>query len=157
MAKKVKEKKIKAPKAKKEKKPRKAKPIYDGITFDSNLEIYCYKKLVEAEIEFNYHPKSFELFGGFIADINSWTPDKRKGDLIYQRTGKYQNISYTPDFVGDNWIIETKGLLDSHDALVLKLFKRFLTTIKHNYKDFYMPANHKQVDAAIQNILKNNE
>jgi hypothetical protein len=155
MVKKAKEKKIKVLKVRKEKKPRKAKPVYNDIIFDSQLEIYCYKKLIEAKIEFDYHPKSFELFNKFTADINSWTPDKRKGDLVYQRTGKYQNISYTPDFIGDGWIIETKGLLDSHDALVLKLFKRHLSLVKHDYKDFYMPSNHKQVDAVIQNILKN--
>jgi len=137
----------------KKKRSSKSKPEYNGITFDSNLEVYCYKKLIEAKIKFDYHPKSFELFEKFKANINSWNPDKRKGNLLYQRTNNYQNISYTPDFVGDNWIIETKGFVDSHDSLVLKLFKRYLSMAKHSYKDFYMPANHKQVDCAIQNIL----
>lgn len=130
----------------------KSKPEYNGIVFDSTLEIYCYKKLIEAKIKFEYHPISFELFPKFESTIDSYEPDKRKGDSLYLKTKKFQSIKYTPDFIGKGWVIETKGLLRPREELVIKLFKRKLS-LDNITCDYYLPKNHKQVDKCIELIL----
>ena len=35
----------------------KKKPIYDGITFDSGLEVYCYKALKKPDYNLNIQKK----------------------------------------------------------------------------------------------------
>ena len=65
---------------------------YDGIKFRSKLEVYCYKKLKENKIKAKYESKSFKLIDKFTYN----------GESV-------QKMSYTPDFVGKNFIIECKG------------------------------------------------
>ena len=140
--------------AKKSRKKRE-KPVYDGITFDSRLEIYCYQKLKENNIEFTYNETTFELLEGFTSLVDSFEPDKRKGDSIYFRNSIYKGIKYTPDFIvkGGTNIIETKGLCRDKDEMVIKLFKRKMTLDGISCK-FFLPKNHKQVDKAIE-LIKN--
>lgn len=75
---------------------------------------------------------------------------------MYLKSNKLQSIKYTPDFVGKNWIIETKGRANESFPFRWKLFKKYLTDNKLNY-DLYIPHNHKQVDECINIILSNNE
>lgn len=75
------------------KKVRNATPlIYDGINFKSKLEVYCYQKLKEHNIEASYEGQKFVLLDSF--EFN--------GEKIRQMT-------YTPDFINDRFIIECKG------------------------------------------------
>lgn len=87
----------------------KSKPTYDGIIFDSGLELYCYRSLQEAKLQFEYTPTTFVLINAFKALCESWEPDKKRGLLLSKKSDNLQSIKYTPDFVGINWIIETKG------------------------------------------------
>lgn len=64
----------------------------DGITFKSKLEMYCYKKLKEHKINATYEGKTFVLIDAF--EYNS---------------EKVRKMTYTPDFVSDDFIIECKG------------------------------------------------
>lgn len=124
---------------------------YDGKAFDSKLEVYCYKKLMEANITFEYTNTVFMLQHAFIYDRDVYEPDKKRGDLLSKRTSKYQSIKYTPDFMGDGWIIETKGLMSESFKLRWKMFKKCL--IDKNIKfDLYLPKNQKQVDQCIELI-----
>jgi hypothetical protein len=132
------------------------KSTYDGIQFDSNLEVYCYKALQKAEIEFKYVPTTFTLIPAFDFIGTSYESDKRVGKLLNPKSSKMQSIKYTPDFVGDGWIIETKGAQTDVFNMRFKLFKRYLTNNNLQY-DLYMPKNHSQVDQAIDLILKKNE
>lgn len=139
------------------KKVRKAtkKALYDGITFDSNLEVYCYKALKAAKLDFKYVPTTFTLIDGFDFIGTSYEADKRVGKLLTAKSSKMQSIKYTPDFVGKNWIIETKGAQTDVFNMRFKLFKKYLTD--NNIQcDLYMPKNHAQVDQAITLILNNN-
>lgn len=132
--------------------PREPKPVYDNITFDSKLEVYCYKQLKSKGIKFEYTPHTFVLnypFTYIQGDI--YEPDLKRGNLLSKRTAKYQAIRYTPDFVGDGWIIETKGKMNERFEVVWKLFKHYLTD--NNIKfDLYLPKNQKQVDQCIELI-----
>ena len=87
----------------------KSKPTYDGIVFDSGLEVYCYRSLKEANIKFAYTPTTYILTLPFTYIGLSYEPDKKRGLLLSKKSPKLQAIKYTPDFVGDGWIIETKG------------------------------------------------
>jgi hypothetical protein len=136
-------------------KPRAKKElIYDGIKFDSNLEIYCYKQLKANGLEFVYH-KSYGLFPSFKSTVITYDANKNKGPLVYRRTENYQDIEYTTDFEANDgsWIIETKGLLRADAALRIKIFKYFETQ-KNRETTFLMPHNKKQVDHTIE-IIKN--
>jgi hypothetical protein len=109
--------------------------IVDGIEFKSKLESYTYLKLKENNIKAGYETVQFELLPAFTY-----------GDE------KIRNMKYTPDFIGDNFIIECKGLMGDSFLLRWKIFKYLLYTENLNYK-LYMPRNRKQVDEVIQQIL----
>jgi len=133
---------------------RKDKPIYNGITFDSSLEVYCYKQLEKTIIPFAYEPTSYILQIPFVYPHNVYESDMKRGKLLSKRTPKYQSISYTPDFIGDGWIIETKGLATERFKLIWKIFKKYLTD-KNIKFDLYLPKNQKQVDQCIELIQSN--
>jgi hypothetical protein len=137
------------------KKSRSIKSEYDGIKFDSNLEIYCYKKLKENNITFEYVPETYILIPAFKTLGDSWEADKRVGKLLTLKSKSIQSIKYTPDFVGENWIIETKGAQTDVFNMRYKLFKKYLTDNKLDYI-LFMPKNHIQVDQAIEIIIKQN-
>lgn len=132
---------------------RKDKPVYDGITFDSSLEVYCYKQLKANNIDFKYTATTYILTMPFTFISDSYEPDKKRGLLLSKRSPKMQPIKYTPDFVGNNWIIETKGRANESWPLRLKLFKKFLTDNSIKYA-LFIPKNQKQVDQCIEIILQ---
>jgi hypothetical protein len=130
---------------------------YFGITFKSKLELYCFKKLKELNITFKYEEHTFELIPSFEFKNDSYELFKKSGARYFgpQRT-HVRGMTYTPDFVGDHWIIETKGNPNDAFPLKWKLFKRYL--VEHNMNvDLYMPRNQKQVDEVIQIIKTKNE
>jgi len=86
------------------------KIIYDGITFASGLEKYMYKALKDAGIDFKYEGVTFELLPSFIFEnVSIERQSNGKGDFINRGLKKILNLKYTPDFVGDNFIIETNA------------------------------------------------
>ena len=125
-------------KKKGQKKVRNATPNeYDGIKFRSKLETYTYKKLKEANIIADYEMHRYELLPAFTFDNK-----------------KYRAMTYLPDFVGDNFIIECKGKMNDAFPLKWKMFKYFC--ISNNMQHtLYLPRNQKQVDLVIQDIIKN--
>jgi len=68
---------------------------YDGIKFRSKLEVYCYKELKKHKIYANYEPVTYTIL-----------------DSFYFNNKKVQGITYTPDFVGEDFIIECKGWMN---------------------------------------------
>lgn len=132
---------------------------YYGIQFKSKLELYCYKKLKEANLDFQYEKVKYTLVEGFTFTNDSYELFKVKGERVFdkQRT-KIRPITYTPDFVGvypDTrlvFVIETKGNPNDAFPLRWKLFKRHLEITEQN-TDLYMPRNQKQVDIVINLIL----
>lgn len=60
-------------------------------------------------------------------------------------------IHYIPDFVGDNWIIETKGVKTDGFKMKWKLFKQLLWEQGLNY-DLYLPSNQKEVNFVVEHI-----
>ena len=131
------------------------KVVYDGITFASGLEKYMYKVLKDAGLEFKYEGKTFELLPAF--NFNSECYERQsngKGDYINRGNKKVLNLKYTPDFIGDDFIIETKGRANDSFPLRWKMFKYLMYTEKDN-RTLYKPQSQKECDATIELILKN--
>jgi len=152
---KIKNKKIKSDKVviPRVKKSRSIKSEYDGIKFQSNLEVFCYKALKTAGLAFEYEPTTYTLIPSFKSIGVSYEADKRSGKLLTPKSQNLQSIKYTPDFVGHNWIIETKGAQTDVFNMRFKLFKKYLMDNKLDYT-LYMPKNHLQVDQVIKLIQK---
>ena len=120
---------------KKEGKVKNATPTQlDGIKFRSKLEAYTYKKLKEANIKAEYEPIHFELIPKF----------EYQGE-------KVRAMTYLPDFVGKDFIIECKGLIGDSFPLRWKIFKYTLMKQNSNYK-LYLVRNQKQVDELVKKL-----
>lgn len=130
---------------------------YAGITFKSKLELYCYKKLKEVDLKFTYEEHTFELIPSFEFTHDSYELFKKGGARYFgpQRT-HIRGMTYTPDFVGNGWIIETKGNPNDAFPIKWKLFKKHIMDHYWNI-DLYMPRNQKQIDEVIQTIIKKHE
>lgn len=110
--------------------------IYDGIKFRSKLETYTYKKLREAGIDAEYESTHFELIPKF----------EYNGE-------KVRAMTYLPDFVGKNFIIECKGLVTDSFPLRWKIFKYYLKQENKDYK-LFLVRNQKQVDEMVNELSK---
>ena len=110
--------------------------IIDGIQFKSKLEGYCYKQLKANNIVADYEPKSFLLIPAF----------EYQGEKI-------RKMTYKPDFVGEDFIIECKGNITDSFPLRWKIFKYTLHLQNSNTKLFIV-RNHKQIDKVIQTLKK---
>lgn len=129
---------MKRQKKKKEGKVKNATPTeYNGIKFRSKLEVYTYKKLREARISVDYEQHRFELLPAFVALSGK----------------KYRAMTYLPDFVGKDFIIECKGFPNDSWPLRKKLFEYALVRDKLKY-NFYEVHTQKEVDALVLNLKK---
>ena len=130
------------------------KKTYEGITFQSGLELYMYKALKAANIDFSYEGKSYTLL----------KESEYKGDCFERFTKKSKQLKirnkirlsiYTPDFigVGDKWIIETKGFAIQPFPLKWKMFKQLMSKRK-NPPLLLMPKNQKDCDQTVNILLE---
>ena len=110
--------------------------VYDGIQFKSQLETYVYKQLKAHNLKAEYEPIKFEL-------IPSFTFCGKK----------IRAMTYTPDFVGDNFIIEAKGRPNDVWPYKWKWFMWSLLNkdLADKYKLFVV-HNHKETDECIRRI-----
>lgn len=119
--------------------------VKTGI-YKSKLEAKCGDFLTEAGIEFEYESKKIVLQDKF-KYFNSW---ERSGKRFYNKIG-VAAITYTPDFVGDGWIIETKGHKTSTFNLKWKMFKKWMIENEPTV-DIYLPTNQKELKIVIDLI-----
>ena len=106
-----------------------------GIHFRSKLELYTYEAFMKAGIPVKYEPKHFTLLPKFTY----------LGENI-------RAITYLPDFIGQGFVVECKGLMGDSFPLRYKLFKYYLKR-HHSKMRCYLVRNHKQVDEMIQELL----
>src|SRR5210317_1764982 len=147
---------IKKPYKKRAKKrgPVQAKKIsYDGINFASGLERYMYMALKKANIRAKYEGETFVLLNGFHFENECYEKQANgKGDYINRGNKRILPIKYTPDFIGDDFIIETKGRANESFPMRWKLFKRLVMNQFPNVT-LYKPQNQKECDETIRIIL----
>ena len=133
---------------------RSKKVTFDGITFASGLEKYMYTALKKAKIKSEYEGQTYELQEGFMFDVDSYERQGNgKGDMVNRGSKKILNIKYTPDFVSDTFIIETKGRANESFPMRWKMFKKY---VKANLPSvtLYKPQNQKECDKVVELIIK---
>lgn len=129
---------INARRTKTNQKVRNATPnIYDNIKFRSKLETYIYKQLKAHNIYVEYEPLKFELVPAF------------------KFLGKsFRAITYTPDFIGNSFIIEAKGHPNDSFPMKWKMFLWYLlNTGKEDKYRLFVVHNQKEADECIKTIL----
>ena len=113
------------------------KTVIDGITFRSKLEAFTYQMLKDNHIDAEYEQHRYELLPKFTYNDEH-----------------IRAITYLPDFVGKDFIIECKGFATDAWPNREKLFKFYLANNAPHIK-FYVVKTQKQVKELIQ-ILKQN-
>jgi len=136
--------------------PVQAKKItYDGINFASGLERYMYMVLKKNKIKADYEGETFVLIDSFDFSNESYERQaNNKGEFRNRGSKKILPIKYTPDFIGDGFIIETKGRANESFPMRWKLFKRL---VAEQFPDhiLYKPQNQKECDRVVELILQN--
>ncbi len=142
-------------KTKKKRGPVVAKRIsYDGHNFASGLERYMYMALKKAKIKSKYEGETFVLINGFHFENESYERQANsKGDFTNRGSKRILPIKYTPDFIGDDFIIECKGRPNESFPIRWKLFKRLMTEQFPGYV-LFKPQNQKECDRVVEIILQ---
>lgn len=132
------------------------KKTVDGIDFNSMLEVFTYRKLVEAGLETNYEAKSFTILPSFTYEQITWENRGKSVDLIIKDESNIRAITYTPDFMkfdanGDlEWVIECKGFANERFPNTWKMFKYYLLQKQSKLPLLFMPRNQKQALAVVE-------
>lgn len=130
------------------------KVSFDGIDFASGLEKYMYMALKKAKIRSKYEGETFVLLNGFHFENEAYEKQSNgKGDYINRGNKRILPIKYTPDFIGDDFIIETKGRANESFPMRWKLFKKLVSEQFPNIT-LYKPQNQKDCDRTIELILE---
>jgi len=135
--------------------PVQAKRItYDGINFASGLERYMYMALKKAKLKFKYEGETFELINGFeFVNESIERQSNGKGEFKNRGNKKILNIKYTPDFIGEDFIIECKGRANESFPMRWKLFKKWITD-NGDKRVLYKPQNQSECDKTVDMILQ---
>jgi len=128
------------------------KVTVDGINFASGLEKYMYLALKEANIFAEYEGRTFVVMEGIDFTTTSYERCANgKGEFKDRGNKKILPIKYTPDFIGDGFIIECKGRANESFPLRWKLFKKVVNN-EQPYVILYKPQNHKECDETVELI-----
>ena len=124
----------------------------DGITFASGLEKYMYQALKDAKIKAQYEGKTFVVMEGIeFPNISIERCANGKGQYKNRGEKKILSIKYTPDFIGDDFIIECKGRANESFPLRWKMFKKYVSS-ELPHVIIYKPQNQKECDETIKYI-----
>ena len=127
---------------------------YDGHNFASGLEKYMYMALTKAKIKAKYEGETFVLLNGFHFENEVYERQANsKGEFVNRGEKRILPIKYTPAFIGENFIIETKGRPNESFPIRWKLFKKLVTEQFPSYV-LFKPQNQKECDRVIE-ILRN--
>lgn len=118
--------------------------------YRSKLEKTCAELLKEHNIKFEYEPWIVTLSSGFESSIISYETSRK----TYQTCSKkIRPITYKPDFIGDKWVIEVKGMRTPEFNIKWKMFKKYLQDNKLEYT-LFLPTSKKQILESI-NLINN--
>lgn len=124
------------------------KTTVDGIKFASALEAYMYNALKKAKIKAEYEGEEFILIEGFFFDTDCYERTAKR-EFANRGRKRILPIKYTPDFVGDGFIIECKGRANDAFPMRWKLFKKWMS-INRPKTLIFKPQNRKDCDAVIE-------
>jgi hypothetical protein len=133
------------------------KYTYKGVEYKSGLEKYMAQVLSENGILFQYEPTKFEVQPKFKFETESYERQANgKGEFKNRGEKAVLPITYTPDFIGEGFIIETKGYANESFPMKWKMFKFMVHNELMNVV-LYKPQNRKECDETVKLILKKNE
>lgn len=142
------------------------KVIFDGIEFNSGLEMRCYILLKSSGLDFSYGGERVILMSGWKeTDIAIWKFGK-DGALKKGPVGAVRDWTYAPDFVilskdGKKKVyVEMKGNPTDLTPYKQKMFIRYLSILgKASDKKFEyaLLRNVKQLAMLIENLKKEEE
>jgi len=137
------------------------KAEYDGIQFDSALEVFTYKQLKELGIDFQYAGVVFEIIPALTLNktIALWPNASGVDKKTLRLRTNIQKKTYTPDFTlnynGKFIAIECKGHFNDDGPTKRKLFLEYLENLGDNCV-YLEPHNNTQVKQCIE-FIKNLE
>ena len=109
-----------------------------------------HRALKKANIKNKYEGETITLIEGFNFEASSYERQSNgKGEFKNRGNKKILPIKYTPDFIGDGFIIECKGRANESFPIRWKLFKKFINT-RYPHVTLYKPQNQKECDMVIQ-------
>ena len=112
-----------------------------------------YIALKKAGIDAKYEGATYELIPSFNYDKSCYERQANgKGDYKDRSGKKVRGITYTPDFVGSDFIIECKGRPNETFPIRWKLFKMDLFHTRSEVT-LYKPQNQKECDETVSLIL----
>lgn len=122
---------------------------YDGIKFDSRLELFAYKAFKDAKIPFDYEGKTYLLHEKFTYPGRIYDKGKKDGKKVFKlKSSNVRKREYTPDLINEdpkwNFVVEVKGLRTPEFAMRFKLWLQYLTELGQS-PDVYVPSNQKEV------------
>jgi hypothetical protein len=128
---------------------------YKGVQYRSGLEVKMARVLTELHIPFQYEAVKYELQKGFMFENDAYERQANsKGEYKNRGNKKILPITYTPDFTGEGWIIETKGYANESFPMKWKMFKDL---IKNDKVTLFKPQCHKECELTGELILKLNK
>lgn len=136
-------------------KNRKKSYSFKGKNYKSSLERTMAMLLDSAGIPFQYEPEKFEVVQGFHFPFKSYERQANgKGDMVNRGQKKVHGISYTPDFIGDGFIIETKGYANETFPMRWKMFKKMLVEGGYDPKNLviYKPQKISECEEVVKLI-----
>ena len=124
-------------------------PVVDGYWNVHNTSVD-----VKANIPADYEGKTFIVMEGIDFTTTSYERCANgKGEFKDRGNKKILPIKYTPDFIGDGFIIECKGRANESFPLRWKLFKKVVNN-EQPHVILYKPQNHKECDKTAELILE---
>ena len=136
---------------------------YDGVKFDSALEVFTYKQLKLLGVEFNYAGVVFEIIPALILNktIALWPNASGVDKKTLRLRDKIQKKTYTPDFThfwnGKYFIVwESKGWANDDFVSKKKLIMQYLENSEYIVPVFLEPHSQRQVLECIE-FIKNLE
>lgn len=131
---------------------------YKGFTYKSRLEKNMAMILDSYKLPINYEAKTFIIYDKEKGKFESYKTTQKNTGEFKDRNKSINKISYTPDFVSDNFtskdsfIIECKGYPTPEFNLRYRLFEFYCNKHYPNVT-LYMPRNLKQCEQTAKLIL----
>ena len=130
---------------------------YDGIQFNSRLELFTYRTLKKEGVPSDYEGKTYLLHEKFTYPGRIYDKGKKDGKKVYKlKSSNVRKREYTPDFINEdpewNFVIEVKGLRTPEFVMRFKLWLQHLTETGQT-PDVYVPSNQTEVLETI-NLIK---
>jgi hypothetical protein len=116
-----------------------------------------YKALKDAGIKSEYEGETFVLQPGFHFSNESYERQSNgKGEMKNRGEKKILPIRYTPDFIGEGFIIECKGRANESFPIRWKMFKNYVNTLLPHVT-LYKPQKQDECDEVVKLILTKNK